>query len=390
MATLETLPESALVPAAPQIATVASKRFRIAGDIINKALAELPEDNRAAIKWFVGYCRARDLSPSQMSTLLKKETGGFYSWDSIYQLITGRRATMGASIAPYVESIVQFREQIEGVTKLGDSGYIPTRLGEIITTRCLRALKLGRIGFIFGDSQIGKSEELKQYQRTHNHGQTVYVEIPTGGSLSDVLNECALALGIPVTLKNADLRRRIIDAADSGMLFIFDECHRSLKQARQAITVPAFEFIRELYNRKRCGIVICMTNEGRGLFFKGPAKKSLEQLWRRRAWVLNLPPAPLLDDRDKYALAYGLTAATEEPVTIRAMVIDDQGQTKKQEFTDSPLRLQNAILEREGLGVWLMLIQNAADTSKARKSPITWGSVLHAFCADQSDTAIIQ
>lgn len=389
----ETLSAPEIVETQPRslegVNTMQAVRFRIAGDTISKGTAELPEEQRILLRWFGGYLRNRNLGKDDIARLLKKDNGSYYSYDSVYQALTGRRSEAAISLDPLCRAIKTFREQVEGVSVLGDSGYIPTRLGEIITERCDRAREARRISFIFGESQIGKSEELKQYQRTHNHGETIYVEVPTGGSLYQFHYELALSLAIPANLKQADLRRRLIDAFDPSMLLLVDEAHRSLRTGLMSYRgLQVFDFIRELYNRKRCGIVISMTNEGRDLFKNGPQRKALEQLWKRRIAPLQLPSTPLADDLDKFAMAYGLEPADDKEVAISIEVIEEDD-TRRKTHKESPLQLQTRVVKNEGLGVWLMLLQQAANIAKRSRRPITWGAVIKAYCEDQASAEIV-
>lgn len=363
-----------------------SRRFRIAGDVVAKACADMPDDWKAAVKWFTGYCRSRDLGKTELAQLLPKGSSGkdFYSFDSIYQLLTGRRKDAGTNIEPIMTAIIGFKEQVTGgPSKLGDSGFIHTRLYDVITDRCQRALKRNRIQFVFGESQVGKSECFKMYAASHNHGETIYLQTPHNGSLSAFLAELALVLGIPQQLYGSSLSRRIIDSFDDKMLLIVDDAQDALSYRFSPRGVAVFTFLKELYNRKRPGIVLSLTNEGRDLFKSGPHAKGLRQLWLRRIAPLQLPSIPFADDLDKFAIAYGLEPAVDEQVTIRTTIIDDDGVSRRREYTDSPLRLQTEVIKTDGLGLWKELLEAAADDARERKAKISWGAVIKAYCDDQ-------
>ena len=88
---------------------------------------------------------------------------------------------------------------------------------------CDSALELQRVAFLFGESQIGKTEALQAYAESHNHGSTIYVSVPTGGFLTHFLARLADALRISHRMKQGELRQRIIQAFDSRMLLIVDD-----------------------------------------------------------------------------------------------------------------------------------------------------------------------
>jgi hypothetical protein len=70
----------------------AAPRFNIGRDALNKATADLPAEQRATLEWFWSYCRDNNLGRDRLGKLLEKANGTFYSADSIYQLLTGRRS----------------------------------------------------------------------------------------------------------------------------------------------------------------------------------------------------------------------------------------------------------------------------------------------------------
>ena len=241
-----------------------------------------------------------------------------------------------------------------------------------------------KIGYVFGDSQIGKTACFRHFQTQHNHGTTTLIEMPSGGSLSGLLYELGKELGMPVNIRTADLRRRILASFDSRMLLIIDEAHRAVHSGTRS-RLDALDFVRELWNRTQCGIVLSFTNEGRDALLRGPHAKSLEQLWRRRIQPLQLPSIPFADDLDRLATAYGLSPATDEVIKIETSLMDDDGRTVKRSHSDNPLRLQQHVVTTEGLGVWLMILQDASDMARTQQRDITWGAVIKAYCLSQSE-----
>ncbi len=383
------VPEPQTDPATTSNALLALQniRFRIPGDVINAAVRDLPDEQRTAIKWFAGYCRARNLGPEQQAALLKKEDGSFYSHASIYAALTGRRSDQGVGLQNFCKAIATFRTDVEGTSRLGESGFIATRLSEEITSRCQRALKRKKIAFIFGDSQIGKTESLRHYQRTHNHGETIYVEAPAGGQLGVFLEELSRGLGIPSQQRIPDLRRRLIESFDPKMVLIVDEAHRFLS-GRGEGGLLCFDFLRELYNRAGCGMCLSMTHEGKKNFLAGKHAKALEQLWMRRVAPLYLPKSVPKDDLDRFAMAYRLDPAGRDEVTIRTTSVDGDGKAREREFKEAPATIERKVTETEGLGVWITILQDATDLAAEKKKPITWGAVLRAYCASVADQEV--
>ncbi len=364
------------------------RKFRIAGDVVNRSVSELPSEERRLIWWLYHHCVRHDFNKDELGKLLKKPNGNeFYSGDSIVQMLSGGRIRRGENIQPMLTAIKSLKDIEEERESLVKSGFIETRLYKEIERRVNRARVRQRIQFVFGESQIGKTESLLEYKRRHNHGQTLFMECPTGGRLDKFLQALGKELNITYFANIAQLSERIIDGFDSNMVLICDEMHRCLKRGSVA-GLEVFSFLRELWNRKKCGIVVCMTDEGRDNFLHGPHSKALQQLWRRRMPPLQLPSVPPLDDLALFADAYGLEPAGDEPVTISVTVINDKGKPEKVTHTEKPIDLQTRVVKAEGLGVWISILQDASDMAKEQRKLITWGAVIKAVCQAQAEADI--
>lgn len=366
------------------------KKFRISGATVKESIKDLPDDQQDVIWWFSQYCHTHNLGKDKLSTLLKKPNGlDFYSADSITQLLGGGRIRRGETIEPMLDAIRTLRKLEDVRAEQVNSGFIETRLFKVIEERALKALRRQRIMYIFGDSQIGKSMCLMEVQRRHNHGQTIYVEVPSTGSLSAFLKDLGRILNIPVSAKTA-ISDSVIKTFDSRMLLIVDEAHRALIARRNSGGSAIMNFLRELYNKAGCGIVISMTNEGRDELLHGTHKKTYEQIWRRRIAPLQLPNVTPTDDLELFSNAYGLPPATDKKVTISVDYIAEHGESQSKKHTESPLNLQTTINRLEGLGVWITILQDASDIAREQGRAVTWGAVIKAACQAQADADILQ
>lgn len=344
-------------------------RFNIGRDALNKAVADLSEEHGELLAWFWSYCRDNNLGRDRLGTLLAKTNGAFYSADSIYQLLTGRRTADGANIEPMMRAIALLRRTVEPTVRT--EGFVVTRLARKIWGYCDRAVKLHRIGFIFGDMCIGKSFALEEYAKRHR-GQAVYVRMPTRGQFGDFLRECArvLAMGDRQTVN--DLHDKIIDAFRPGMLLIVDEADQCFYSIRNTWGLATLDFLRELWDRTGCPIVLCMDHHGRDTMLKGPPAKRLKRLWRRRLPRLQMPTMPARADLNAFARSVGLDPAPNEEITV---VNKETGG----KYTDTPAQLQKEVIAADGLGVWMMLLQQAKETADEQGRAIHWRAVLKVY-----------
>jgi len=356
--------------ATPGVLASHAPRFRLPGDLVAKATSALPDEQRSAIKWLATWCAESKLDLKHLEGRLKKTNGQPYSFASIYAVMTGRRIESGIGVAEFCEAIERFRRQVTEIEPAISTNFIHTELTKKMWRTCRRAFEKRRLTFILGESQIGKTTGMAEYARAGNH-ETVMLRMPTGGTMGDFLLEFCTRLYIPVQQHSrGELKRRIMDCFDERVLLIVDECHQALPSHYSDRGLLCLEFCREIHDRRKCGVVLCGTNVLREGILRGPSSKKLRQLWLRRFAPLQLPDKPSASVLDEFARAFGLPPAPDRAYQIG---------TGDQAFRKSPAALQNDIIERDGLGLWIKVLEEARDLAEEDKSKMQWRYVLEAY-----------
>jgi len=368
------IPTAAAGAEHPGITEMHARKYRIAGDLVNRSTADLPDDQRSALRWLHLHARENDFSLEDLALRLKKADRSSYSKDSVYQALTGRRE---AGLGQLCASITAYRDYFERESKAVKSGFIETTLTQAIHRICRRALIRHRIAFIFGESQVGKTTALEEYARANNHGETVFARMPTGGSMSNFLEELAIALGISAQQKEKELRRRIISAFDARMLLIIDECHQCFRSQYSNRSILSLEFAREIHDKRKCGLVLCGTNIFRDEIKRGRNAGILRQLWLRMLAPLQLPDMPTAGQLAVFAAAYHLPPAPQRNLKVRTqeLIGDDMQDVER---TTNPFELQMQTVKSDGLGRWIAILQEASDLAAEKNQRITWGHVIAA------------
>jgi hypothetical protein len=321
---------------------------KIAGDVVNKATQHLPDEQRSAIRRLHAHYVEHDLSLDEVGKLIGYDSG------AVVSLVF--RGKYEANLETVVKAIDDFFSLADKRSQGRKLDFIETALTRKIWNVCDAAVEFQKIAFIFGDMQIGKTEALKAYQVAHNHGSTIYVSVPTGGALLNFLTVLARKLRISENLSITKLRERIISAFDDRMLLIVDEAHRCIRDSGNSqMPIQTIEFIREIFDEKACGVVICATNVFRDAMDGGPVEKILRQTKRRRLCALQLPNTPTQNDLNTFAAGYGL-----EPSSGAAR------------------ELEKKLVEAEALGMWLTLLRMGAKLAAQRKAKMKWEHVLAA------------
>ena len=380
----ETNPEITAPQLAPERVAQVPRPWTIAADVVAKATQTLPEEQREAIRWLDQHCRTARLTLRDVASQIVKDDGQPYSMASLYAVLTGKRSDEGAGVERVCEAILRFKRRTLETAPRMSTGFIETDLSRLMFGAFRRALDHHRLSFVFGESQIGKTAAAVEFQRQNNHGKTVMIRMPTGGSLTTLSDEMSQMFGIARN-NLAGGRRRVMDCFDESNLLIVDECQHAL-HTRSGIS-RSLEFLREIYDRRRCGMVLIGNYA-----FKGALENSsvLKQLWRRRSpgSVVHLPEVPGPRDIVRFAAAFGLPPAPEEEAGVRFRVIDNEtGQEVTRTYKAVPAAVQHTILKRQGLGSWIKLLEDARDQAVADKKPMSWGRVLYTYClAEAAET----
>ncbi len=337
----KTTPKPELATEHPGVAAMVRK-FRLAGDVVNKATADLPDADRSAIRWLHAFATERDLSMQELGQLIR------YDASTVYRVLTGKYEGSLHNVVGEINSVRRLEEERRQGRKLD---FVHTTLTKRIWKVCDAAVEYQRIAFIFGDTQTGKTTALMRYRDEHNHGNTIYVRMPAGGAMLSLLESLAVALRMSAQSSARDMRLRILGAFDARMLLIVDEVHQCV-MTKSDRAVRSMEFLRELHDTTGCGVVLCGTNVFRDEMETGRLAGVLKQCKRRRLVTLQLPSQPTPADLATFAKAYELPPADGEA-----------------------LRLQTDVIRDEALGMWLTLLRMSSKIASKRGQKMEWRHV---------------
>lgn len=233
--------------------------------------------------------------------------------------------------------------------------FIETALSRRIWRTINSARRYNRFAFIFGESQIGKTAAITAYAATHE--RTLLLRMPASPTLSMFARGLAARLGAPAYFTRAAAREWIMSKLSKDDVIIVDEAHQAILTERRLSPRDAkiFEFIREVHDVTRCGVVLVATNILREAVSQGRIAGVMAQTVRRSTFSLACPDQPSAEDLNAFAAAYGLA-----PAALDVKVLQ-----------------QNRVRER-GLGMWLTLLRMAASVAAQKKRAPQWDDVVEA------------
>lgn len=310
---------------------------------------QVSEDDGEEIFWLYSYAVENKLNEAALAAKM-----GEYDKNTLYQLFRGLYGVYKdgkvSSWANIVRTIKAFKKIELEESQKKNIGIIETEVKQVIFRACDAALGDGMPAFIYGASQIGKTTALLEYQRLHNHGRTVYLRMGSNWTKARFVRELARHFnnGVKATRSWA-LEDAIFGSLNRYNLLIIDEFHLALETTGELSAKEIMEFIREIYDRTGCGLVMSSTKVGLAGLEGGKNRLLFDQLRRRGVVKVVLPDAPPVRDINTIARSFDLPLPAG----------DD-------------LRAVKNLIQTRGLGVFLKYLQKAYAVTKKRKAELTW------------------
>lgn len=328
-------------------------RINIPGNVVTQATDHLPEQQKLLVRWFYNYCQAERVGSLRIAAgLIKVDT------TTLHRILNGKykdKEGKPVKLDNFCEKIESFKKLAEARATIHKLNFIETSVSRKIFEACKSALIYQGVVFIFGDSQIGKTTALEQYNYRNNHGQTKLVRMPSNAGVQLFAKELAEICYISRRQAFEILRDRILHAIDSSNLLIIDEIHQCLMTYQRASRLNILEFIREIHDRTKCGLVLCGTRIFKKEIMAGEYKDLLEQLARRSVFEVQLPSKLPRKDLDAVAKAYGLPPA--------------EGLAED---------LMNNVMQEKGLGKFTKFLQAASRLAAREEVGMTWDHFIRA------------
>lgn len=280
--------------------------WNFSADAVAGNTAHYTPEARELLRWAFAFC----IDPRHPMARDEFSRRVGYSDNVIYKIYTARyRDPNSGELLQVPEKLLSALRTFKAVEMerelMGQKAFVitPTVRG------CWELFDLARESqtpaFLFGASQIGKTEALRQYAIRNNHGGTPYVRFGAASGLNGMMRLIAEAVGVSPKTETKKLIERVKKALQPNMLLLLDEVHQLVYTYRRESFFACVEVLREIYDCTKCGIVLSMTNLGRDKFER-ERRTELEQMFRRGVHRLELGSMPSREDLQAILLAWGL------------------------------------------------------------------------------------
>ena len=256
-----------------------------------------------------------------------------------------------------IEEFLKVEDARSSYLKLG---FVLTQTAKAIFTACDGARLDGMPAFVYGSSQIGKTTALTAYQSEHGRGHTKYLRLGARWTKARLVRELALACGLKNSrgMRSWEVEEKILQTLTRNDLLIIDEFHMAMETVCDATSRELVEYIREVFDRSGCGLVLASTKVGKDDFEQGKNSKLFDQMRRRGVIELVLPDWPTVKDINLIAKHFGLELPKGDL-----------------------LALIKQLLKTRGLGVFVKYLQKAHALASSGKAAhdMTWDDFEYVY-----------
>lgn len=305
------------------------------------SMHKIDEEQGELLFWLHGFGQDKNISDRNLSEMMKVSPA------AVSQLMSGKYAA--DNWTTMIDRIKALKDVEEEELKHINIGFVMTYTAETIFTACENAMTDGMPAFIYGASQIGKTTALEEFQRRHNHGRTKYLRLGSSWTKARVVRELGRACKTRnlACKKSWQIEESIYESLNRYNLLIIDEFHLAMETVSDSTSREIVEFLREVYDRTHCGLVLSSTKVGLQDLEDGKNRMLFDQLRRRGIVKVVLPDVPPLKDINAIARSFSLDLPKGD---ILAKIKE--------------------ILKIRGLGVFVKYLQKAHALSG--NEPMTW------------------
>ncbi len=314
---------------------------------IEREVAHAPEEVRDDLRWLKCYVREQCHRDIDVLVDRMKVLGVYHDRTTWSKVLRGRvfvdaygaiRPTPVISVEKLQQAIEALRTNVRAEVLRGRVPFVMTSVAQSIFdyVDARRATdRVNRWGVIVGPTGSQKTATFKEYHRQRNHGQTWWMEAPTGGVLGELLNRLAACSGLGDQHHQGRKRAHLFKSVQRGKAIIIDNVQDLYRPGKTE--QPVFSFLRQLQDETDCCVILSITPTFERELTNGMMMGYFEQFegrsGGRRNW-LRLPEHPPEEDVLKIAEAFSLDGAkkhlkelvaiSREPGRVRRLFEDLQ------------------------------------------------------------------
>lgn len=273
-------------------------------DLVRQAMNRYVDDGRITAEQLEVFVRLFQLGKGRGYSF--DDTGKLvdYSGATMSRLFSGQYDGNLEKVVAQVEAHLQVEAERE---KMRNDRFIENSIWKKVENLCVLAQNRNAPVRLVGPSQIGKTFCLMEFKR-RSKLQVCYVRVPAAPTFKLFADAICDAVGVPTSLRLEEARIRVRRAISNNTLLIVDELHELVMSAGKSTAMKCMEWLREIHDMSKCGLVMCGTTSMEDDLINDPKMKGwLVQMDQRCIRITKLPNRIPEEDIDLAAAAYGIT-----------------------------------------------------------------------------------
>lgn len=235
------------------------------------------------------------------------------------------------------------------------SGFVETGISKVIEELADVAMITQRIACLHGAMLEGKTTNAIALAGRYNRASCVFMTMPYADSYGGFVRRLASTRGVNMRGSISDLRERILQTFDETHLLIFDEFHQPLITYARGQSLRVMEFIREINDLRRCGILLVGSSAGYAVLSTDP------NFARIAASINAVDLAAQIRDKD------GLRYSRDLAAVLKSFKIEP---------TPDAINYLSGVADDHSVARVFDVLRLASGRASHRKQPLTWQHVI--------------
>lgn len=178
---------------------------------------------------------------------------------ALSQLLTGKYKADPSALCASIDRVVNLES---GRAIFTSNGFVQTRMYKTMTEMADIAIITQGITCVHGGLLAGKTTNAGALAHLYDKASPIFMTAPYADSYGGFVKRLAAVRGVESRGTLSDVRERILQSFDSSHLLIIDEFHQPITHYSYSQAKRVFEFIREINDLCRCGILLIGASVG--------------------------------------------------------------------------------------------------------------------------------
>lgn len=269
-----------------------------------------PEICKTVLLAFVDLMESRGWSQAEAAKKIKHgPRKNAISGGALSQLLTGTYKADPVALCASIDRLINL-ESGRALFEVGS--FVKTRLYKVFEQLADTAVITRGIACAHGGLLAGKTTNAIALSHLYDRATPVFVTVPYADSYRGFIRRLATVRHVAFHGPLSDVRERILSAFDETHLLIIDEFHQPVTHYSWSQAVRVYEFIREINDTCRCGILLVGQSAGWHTITTNDAFERLAATILSKD-ITNTIPTRGNDAEDLRSIAatFGLPAPTE-------------------------------------------------------------------------------